>query len=154
MSKPEKSCHSCGVLLTKPRSEPDHRRFFALINAAFHHWPESHEFHPDNSEHLRAWLLCKAGYRDVATFELPETDDPVMMARMMEFAERLLEHAGDERRKFGRWRGSTFYVHQAKSIAWDKLSQKEFSPIREAVEEVISAEIGVDAEALLRERAA
>lgn len=150
----EKSCPHCGGLLSKPRSEADHRRFFALVAAAFEHWPELHDFQPDSAEHLRAWLLCKAGYRDTAVFQLPETDDHVMMAQMMEFAERLLDHAGDERHTFGRWSGSTFYVHRPRSIAWHMLSQRDFARIRSAVEEIIEAEVGVSADKLLSEKAA
>lgn len=150
----QKACPHCGALLTRPRSEADHRRFFALIAAAYHQWPELHDFQPDDAEHLRAWLLCKAGYKDTAVFDLPDTDDPVMLAQMMAFAEQLLDNAGDSRHTFGRWIGSTMYVHKARSIAWDKLSQKGFAPIREAIEDIVSYEIGVPADQLLREASA
>lgn len=148
------SCPHCGGVLTKGRSLPDHRRFFGLIAAAFEQWPEGHEFRPTDADHLRKWLLCKAGYHTVSTFELPATDDPVLMAKMMEFAESLLDHASGSAGKFGRWRGNILYMFEAKSIAWDKIDQKEFGKLRDAVSDVIEAEIGVKADDLLREKAA
>lgn len=147
-----KECPHCGVVLVKGRSLPDHNRFFALICAAFQQWPEDHDFEPRDHDHLRKWLLCKAGFFSVKTFELPD-GDPVMMARMMEFAETLMENAGDDDR-FGRWRGRTLAVFQARSMAFESLGQKEFAEVRTAVEDVIKAETGLDPEALLRERAA
>ena len=144
-----KACPHCGGIIVKGRSSADHRRFFGVIRAAFDNWPDSHDFAPDSPEHLRCWLLCKAGYREVRTFELPEAN-PVMMARMMEFAETLMEHAGDGHR-FGRWRGNVLSVFKPKSIAWDKLGQREFGAVRSAVEDVIKAETGLDPDKLLKE---
>lgn len=146
-----KSCPHCGGLLTKPRSEPDHRRFFAIIHAAFNQWPETHEFQPDNAEHLRAWLLCKAGYRE-STFIPVEGDDPAVSRLAVLGVEGALKAARSY--AFVRPVGDGLAIFTARSIAWDTLSQKDFGPIREAVEEIISAEIGVDADALLREKAA
>lgn len=144
-------CPHCGVVLTKHRSGPDHRRFFALVTAAFAQWPENHDFKPANSEQLRKWLLCEAGHSVSKTFELPEAD-PVMMAKMMEFAEALMDKAGDGH-KFGKWRGNTLHVYEAKSLAWDQCGQREFAAVRSAVEDVIKAEMGLDADQLLQEHA-
>jgi hypothetical protein len=33
----------------KVRSPADHRRFFGCIKAAFMHWPEQHDFQPDDA---------------------------------------------------------------------------------------------------------
>jgi hypothetical protein len=45
-------------------------------------------------------------------------------------------------------------VIKPKSIAWDRLGQREFSAVRSAVEDVIKAETGLEPDQLLRERAA
>jgi hypothetical protein len=39
-----KTCPHCGGGLDggKPRSLEQHRRYFALMRAVFHHWPETH----------------------------------------------------------------------------------------------------------------
>lgn len=144
----EKSCPHCGGVLTKHRSEPDHRRFFAVIVAAFTQWPEQHEFQPSSAEHLRAWLLCKAGHYDVTTIPM-EHDHPALTKLAVLAAEAAVKAAGAY--AFIRPHGHALAVFSAKSIAWDKVSQKDFWPIRQAVEDVIAAEIGIDAETLLRE---
>lgn len=41
-------CKSCGQPL-KGRSHPDHRRLFALIQAAYDQWPETAPFQPVNA---------------------------------------------------------------------------------------------------------
>lgn len=65
----------------KPRSVDQHRRFFGLIKAAFHHWPEQHSFQPDNEEHLRAWLLVKAKHRKIHSFAF--SDGAAELARLV-----------------------------------------------------------------------
>ena len=75
----------------KPRSIDQHKRFFGLVRALYHHWPEGHDFQPDNEEHLRAYLLVKAKHRSIKEFYLSDermTDDvarllPVITAMML-----------------------------------------------------------------------
>ena len=143
------TCPTCGAKTTKPRSEADHRRFFALIRAAFDQWPEGHDFQPDSAEHLRAWLLCKAGYRNCTTIPI-EDDAPPAVGKLAILAiEAAIKAARTH--AFPRLHGHGIAVFSAKSIAWNTLSQKDFGPLRQAVEDVISAEIGVDAETLLKQ---
>lgn len=49
-------------LSSKPRSGPQHRRLFALIKAAWKHWPETHEVQCGSPEGLRDYLQIKAGF--------------------------------------------------------------------------------------------
>ena len=158
-----KSCPHCGCDLVKPRSPADHRRLFALFNKAFHQWPHAHEFKPDSSEHLRAYLQCKAGYR-VSTPVF--VDDPGISAFTQEqqnVAFRMVESTvtatvaatlaeGDY--AFPRVRGNTAVVYRPRSIAWAALDQRAFVPIREAIEAEIETALGVKADQLLREEAA
>lgn len=46
----------------KRRSLPQHNRLFALIQAAWKHWPESHEVQCGSPEGLRDYLQIKAGF--------------------------------------------------------------------------------------------
>lgn len=142
------TCPQCKQAIRHaPRSSMDHRRFFGVIAALFHHWPEHHDFQPDDAEHLRKWLLVKAGYR-TATF-IPiecESTDTRMVVRSIEAAVR----AADDH-CFLRQHGSGVAVFKAKSISWDKLDQKQFNAVRNAVEEVIKAETGLDPDALLKQ---
>ncbi len=134
-------CHRCP--LSQQRSSDDHRRFFALVNAAFTHWPEQHDFRPDNAEHLRAWLLCKAGYRKTTMIE---TDEPAATVASIEAAFRAADTYA-----FVRPYGDGVAVYSPKSLAWDKLDQKKFWPIRDEVTAVIEDVIGVKADELLKQ---
>jgi len=150
------SCPHCGCDIGhKPRSEADHRRFFALIGAAFAQWPEAHEFQPSSSEHLRSWLLCKAGHHEVITIPVEYAEDQPAMLRLVTLTVEAAMKAADGY-TFVRPHGSAIAVFKARSIAWHKLGQKDFGAIRSAVEDVIEAEIGVPADKLLKdhERAA
>lgn len=142
-----KECWQCGAPHKKPRSLSDHRRLFGLIKAALAHWPEGHDFQPHDEEHLRKWLTCAAGHREVVqTLEMPETGDPALTAALMDFAEQLLSLDN----RFGRWRGRTLAIYEAKSISWEALGQKEFGRIREEIENVIESETGLKADDLLK----
>ena len=145
----EKSCPHCGGILTKARSGPDHRRFFALISAAFAHWPEAHEFQPDSPEHLRRWLTCKAGYRESIPILLPEDADPQTI-QMFHMAIEATISACEGEGFVVPYRSGVAII-KAKSIAWDKLGQREFAEVRSAVEDVIKAETGFEADKLLSE---
>lgn len=151
----EKSCPHCGGLLHRPRSGPDHRRFFALIQAAFEQWPETHDFQPDTAEHLRKWLLCTAGFRERVDIAVPFADDEPAVAKLAAIAiQSALEAAGAYAFVRPDPKGGRVAVYKARSIAWDKIGQKEFAEIRTAIEEIIEAELRVSPDQLLREKAA
>ncbi len=137
-------CAKCPMKLQ--RSSEDHRRFFALVNAAFTHWPEQHEFRPDNAEHLRAWLLCKAGHRKTTMIE---TDEPAATVAAIEAAFR-----ASDTYAFVRPYGDGVAVYSPKSLRFDKTDQKAFNAVRDEVSSIIESVIGVTAEQLLREKAA
>ena len=137
-------CAKCPMKLQ--RSSEDHRRFFALVNAAFTHWPEQHEFRPDNAEHLRAWLLCKAGHRKTTMIE---TDEPAATVVAIEAAFRAADTYA-----FVRPYGDGVAVYSPKSLRFDKTDQKAFNAVRDEVSSIIESVIGVTAEQLLREKAA
>lgn len=143
-------CPECGVVLTKHRSSPDHRRFFAVIAAAFDNWPEAHDYQPESKEHLRAWLTCKAGYREATPVMLPDDATDTMRVLFRLSIAAAINAAGGV--AFVVPYRDSVAVIRPKSIAWDKVAQKEFNAIRDAVEEVIKAETGLDPDVLLREK--
>lgn len=149
----EKSCPACGYIAGKSRSTADHRRFFAVIRAAFQNWPENHEFQPDDAEHLRAWLLCRAGYRDVTTIPVP-SDMPPSVVRLITLATeasiKAAKSKGAAVHAFVRPGEHAVAVFSAKSIDFNTLDQREFGRVRDAVEAVIAAELHVTAADLLR----
>ena len=68
------ACPHCGCKIdgkTKPRSAPQLRRFFAMLRAMYQHWPEDTQFQPESEEHLRKFILIRAGYRE--TTDIPVT---------------------------------------------------------------------------------
>lgn len=141
-------CEACGQDVKKDRSAPDHRRLFGLIKAAFMHWPEGHEFEPADAEHLRFWLLCKAGFceRTPITFEL--VDNP-RSAKLLAFACETVMRAS-QGRGFVKVHGDIVIIFTPKSIAWDKLDQKAFNDIRDRVTAEIEAALRMSADDLLK----
>lgn len=146
-----KNCPHCGKSIHAARSPDDHRRLFGLINAAYHHWSEAHDFQPDSSEALRSWLLCKAGYRDVVTIPVPG-DSPEVARLAVLAVEGALKAAKSH--AFVRPHGAGLAVFTPKSLAFDKLDQRSFGPIRDAVEALIEQETGLAADQLLKEHEA
>jgi hypothetical protein len=133
----------------KVRSPADHRRFFGVIRAAYLHWPENHEFQPEDPEHLRAWLLCRAGYKSVTDIPFEENWPDAMRRLATLAAEAALKAAKSH--AFIRPFNGGLYVFTPKSLNWETLGQKEFALVRESVEEVIKCETGREASELLRE---
>ena len=157
MSRAIHSCPECGCILTKARSSADHRRFFGLLAKAFDAWPEGHEFQGSSIEHFRAYLLVQAGYTSVTTVDLSEitaANPHLLAAARIAIEEAVAAGLRDGDYVFTRPRGDVVEIVRPKSIDWATLSQKEFSPVREAVETLIEGAIGVPAEQLLREQAA
>jgi hypothetical protein len=138
------------VRITKPRRAKHHRLFFAVIQAAFDNWPELHDEQFENADHLRAWLTVKAGYRDLFEEKLEASEaDPKRIAGFMGRAMIKIKSAG----------GYGFFINHKqwvvmftpKSISWSKLSQDDFSPISDAVFQIIEQETCIPIEALKRE---
>lgn len=131
--------------MSKPRSPEQHRRFFGVIGALFHHWPEQHPFQPHSAEHLRAWLLCRAGYRYVTTFHCEDDAGPLAKLVPVIFAAALKKNA---------WcwaKGNELYVCVPQSIAFAEMDHKTFVKVSSDVDEVIRAETGLDPDQLLKE---
>jgi hypothetical protein len=150
------SCPHCGCVLTKGRSGADHRRLFAVISAAFDQWPETHEFRPSDPEHLRAYLLVSVGHTHVTSVPVQEiAGDPKLMALVRPAVEATVAAiAARGSYAFVRVYADGIEVLSPRSISWSSLDQKAFGPIRDAVESLIEASLGVTAEQLLREKAA
>lgn len=141
-------CPKCGYALTKARSTSDHRRLFALIFAAFDNWPETHSFQPADSEHLRAWILCQIGYRETIT--IPVTSDDPRIARLAALTAEAAFRAVPSN-SFARVMGDALVIEHPKSINFATLDQKQFGPLREAIELLIETETGIDIDGCLRE---
>lgn len=134
----------------KARSIRDHNRLFRVIEAAFDQWPHGHYFQPNDAEHLRAWLLIRAGYCKTTHIEL--SDNPNLLDTQVQTAAavaRALPGHG-----MLRVRGDYLEIVSPRSLKFKELPQREFVPVREAVESVIYAETGMTVEQLLMAEAA
>ena len=145
------SCPHCGCELTpshksKPRSVDQHRRYFGLMRAIFHHWPETHEHQFSSAEELRAFLQMKAGHREIGA-RIPLVG--VNRERAMLLAEAAIRAAGSYAVPV--LHGDTLVVFKPKSISFAKLSHAAFCALNDAVDEVIRAETGLDPEQVLKE---
>ncbi len=141
----------------KPRSLDQLRRFFGVLRAMKHHWPERAEFQPESEEHLRKWALVKAGHRDTTDVPIEWAEDQPGLTKLVSIAvEGAVKAAGS----FAFIRpdpcGGRVRVFSAKSIAFDKLDQSAFNKLNDEVEAVYRAETGLDPGEVLRqnERAA
>ncbi len=134
-----------------PRSAPHHRLFFAAISEAFNQWPESHSFQPDNSEHLRAWLLVKAGYREKPLATRIEGDVP-SASLMADFVERVVAVTmGTGKYGFAVVHGEHLIVLTPRSIAWEELEQNDFNVVSQKVSDVLKAEVNMSLDDFKRE---
>jgi hypothetical protein len=141
------NCPHCGVELEKPkgkpRSVPQHRRYFALIRAAHSHWPENHRFQPTSDEHMRKWLQARAGYHHIQTIDtagMDATQAIIAVAAALKAADAM---------NFPVVVGSKFHVVWSKSIDFDTLSHLAACSLFDAVAEVIQAETGLDPDRIM-----
>jgi hypothetical protein len=139
------------VRIEQPRSPKHHKRTFALISAAYRNWPKHHEFRPQSSDELRAWLVTKAGkeFRLSRHFPLPEVITPKAMAA---FASLVIAEMSRHEFSFLRTGESSVAVYWPKSMSWSKMDQKEFAPLAQAIAEIIETETGIKETALLPPR--
>ena len=149
-----KSCPHCGCDLVQPaggktRSTDQLRRYFAMIRAAFHHWPEHHERQFASAEELRAWVQIKAGAREIGA-QIPLSGMPRERAMML--AEAAIRGCGSM--AFPVLHGDMLVVFRPKSVSFAKMAHADFCALSDAVEAVIRNETGLYAEQILTERAA
>ena len=150
------ACPHCGGIIEHGRSGPDHRRFFAMVKAAYLNWPE-HEYQPSSEEALRAYLLIKAGHTNVAKAEVPPgyAESETVRTQYRAVVEGVCRAVVSEGRYFELRTGpDAAEIVTARSIDYATVGRREFGRIREAVELFLEDALGVTADQLLRERAA
>lgn len=134
------------LTVSAPRNPKRHRKFFAAIAAAYEQWPESHEFQPESSEHLRAWLLCKVGHYatiDIDPDHIESLADGIATVAAIARREHVFVRVGT---------GGRIRVFIPKSQAFANLSESAFKPIMDAVFDEIEIAIGRPPEVVLDEK--
>jgi hypothetical protein len=145
-----KTCPHCGGGLDggKPRSLEQHRRYFALMRAVFHHWPEAHPTQFSNEQECRVWLQMKAGHRQIGV-RTPLGED---RNRDLFVAEAAIRGCGSNAMPV--IFADELVVWKPKSIAFGKLGHEAFCKLNDEIDAVIKAETGLDADQLLKEHEA
>lgn len=152
-------CPCCAFEMNaKRRSVPDHRRFFALIRAASMHWPETHSFQPSGAtahakaEHLRKFLLVKAGHRERQELPLEFAADQPGLTKLIGVAiKAAMDRGGGYVEIATPADGGAVAIYSAASMDYRTLSQSEFAPVRAAIEDLIASVIGADGDELLKQ---
>ena len=144
-------CPCCGATIradSPARSVPQLRRYFAMIAAVFHHWPETHPRQFEDSEALRYWLQAKAGpaWRTV-TARIPVTG--MNRTRALMLCEAALAAGGS--RAIPVEHGRDIVIVVPKSIKFSRMRHLDFCALNDAVSDVIRAETGMDPETVLNE---
>jgi hypothetical protein len=146
-------CPHCGfeiVKVAKERSTPQMRRTFGVFAAALNAWPESHRFQPaGNMRWLRSWLEVQAGHYEVVMNLRAESVSPERLEAALGAVLNACDT--DRDRFFIEVTDDLVTVKKVNSIAYDKLSHKEACALFDEISNVLFAEIGIDAETLLRE---
>jgi len=146
-----KTCPYCDCDIEpskKPRSLDQLRRYFAMIKAAYHHWPEKHDHQFASWKELRSFLQMKAGHRIVGA-QIPLSGMSKDRAKML--AEAAIRGAGSYAMPV--FHGDTLVIFRPKSIAFAKMEHHEFCRLSDMVESVIQAETGLQAGQLLEHAA-
>ena len=145
---PARICQCCGQELPSPRNAARHALLFALLKPALNQWPETAEFQPMSTEHLRAWLLYKAGWCTTRDLEIGGPAKAAAVSAVRYFLD------GNDRHRFFTSTGKGIREYTPRSIAWNKCKEAEFKTIMDRSAELIESIIGVPIEALKRETAA
>lgn len=143
-----KCCEICGHDPKKPdRSVPQLRRYFEMINSAWHHWPESHRFQPRSKEELRKWLQAQAGWRQSIEIEVHPNNINVVRTAIQQLLTMMSDYA---------WPVATdtkLAVYASKSIAFNRMPHSEFCKLSDAVEHIIVEAIGAPIDQIMAEAA-
>lgn len=152
------------------RSQHEHRMFFGLISAAFKRWPPEHRFRPFNADHLRHWLVCEAGHCTTIVYmvagdggkvarighnggprlQYDQDAEIIVAASMGELAVKVQETSIRKRTPIIDHDDRCIRVRLSNSIAWTNLGQKRFHQYVEEVIDILTVELGFNAEELIR----
>jgi hypothetical protein len=132
----------------KVRSRAQHNRYFAMMSAMYHHWPDGLAFVPEDDLHLRSWAECHVGFCTHIDVTLRDgaTEDEIRVA--IQTAKALIPIA--RKPSFVAVQGLTVRVKTPKSVS--ETTQREFAPMADAVEQFLRNYTGLDPAQCLRER--
>jgi len=121
------------------RSSNSHRAYFAEINDGFQNLPEHQAERFPTANHLRKWLLIRAGYRDERTIVLANKAEALRVAAFIEPMDSFAVVVPRE---------ATVVVMTAKSQSYKAMGRAEFQRSKEAVLDALAELLGVERKAL------
>jgi hypothetical protein len=142
------NCTACGQRLIH-RSDADHRMFWAIMERAFHSWPENHDFCPMDKYELYGWLLIQAEY--CVSGEVHDRN----INAIRKSARVFIELAGESDHPIYymdlKPTRSGVRVTIPKSLSYKSAGKRRFEDVRSKIYEVIESVLGVPIETLKRE---
>lgn len=144
-----KTCPHCGCshdAQDRPRSVPQLRRYFAMIRAAYAHWPETADVQFSSEEECRKHVQMRAGWREVGA-RIPLVGVKPETAKMLAAA----AIAGAKAHAWPVIHERELIVWVPRSIKFASMGPQEFGQLSDAVSVVIKDMTGMDAETLLKE---
>ena len=140
---PERICPCCGQEKQSPRNQARHKLFFAILPKAFENWPSAYEeFQPMSTEHLRKWLIYKAGWCTMRELAIEGPNKRIVVAALKFF----LESGNHE--TFYTTTKTSIREYRPRSIAWNKCREDDFKRILNTATEIIETVTGVPIEQL------
>ena len=121
------------------RSVNSHRAYFAAINEGWANLPEIEAMRFPTAEHLRKWLLIKAGYFNERQIVVASAAEAIRVAG---FIKPMDDYAVVVPR------GATVSIFTAKSQSMKSMGRKDFQKSKTAVLDLLSDMIGVARRAL------
>lgn len=142
-------CPTCGAKTPHIRSPDQHKRYFAVLRAAFHHWPEAKDWQFAEFEEFRKHVQMALGYREIAARFAAETlvgTPPKLVVSLVGAAVRAagayavpVVHKGD------------VVIWRPVSIAVENMGHAKFCELNRALDVWCVDELGVDGDTLLAE---
>lgn len=124
------------------RSQATHSHYFASLNEAWKNLREADALRFPTAEHLRKWAMVKAGYADERTIVCVSTEEAARAAAHIRALDGYAVITVSE---------GVVRVYTAKSQSKAAMGAAEFQKSKQAVLDIVSDLIGVDAANLRQE---
>ena len=140
--KPKELCPTCKQVVPHPRNYERHKALFGLLRPAFYYWPDPDvvEFRPNDTEHLRSWLLVKAKWCEHEDLKISGQSKKYAMIMAMAFMNRKRAKAAVDFEELP----DGIRAYWPKSVAYTKCSESQFIKVINDVTEIVESIIGVD----------
>jgi predicted amidophosphoribosyltransferase len=130
----------------KPRSINQHRRFWAVMHALWHHWPETEAEQFSTMNDLRLHVTMACGWRKEAA-RIPISGMKLEHAKLL--AEAAIKAAGANAAI--RIHKDNVVIFVPVSIRFDRLAHLKFCALNADVDAFVASKLGITADELLNQ---